>query len=53
MHKNDSDVEIFHKKIEDRYPLRLWKLCIEIDAPAQDVFQKLFNDRYFFNYKVN
>ena len=43
--KNDSDVEIYYKKIEDGYPLRFWKLFIEIDAPAKDVYEKLLNER--------
>ena len=44
--RNDSSVEIFFKNLEDDdHQLRLWKLSIEIDAPAKEILNKVLKFR--------
>lgn len=44
--RNDSNVETYFKIVEDEYyPLRLWKLTIEIDASASDILNKILKNR--------
>lgn len=41
----DSNVEVFYKKVGDGHPLRLWKTCVEVEAPPADVCQYIINER--------
>lgn len=38
-------IEISYKKISDGYPLRMWRLCCEIDAPPGEVLYRILKER--------
>lgn len=40
-----SGVEVAYKKVGDGYPLRLWKACIEVEAPPEEVLNRVLRER--------
>lgn len=43
---HNSKVEIAYKKVADGYPLRLWKVSAEIEAPPLEVLHRLLRERH-------
>lgn len=43
---HNSKVEIAYKKVADGYPLRLWKVCAEVEAPPSEVLHRLLRERH-------
>lgn len=41
----DSNVEVSYKKVGDGHPLRLWKSCVEVEAPPAEVCQYIIKER--------
>ncbi|XP_051533682.1 rho GTPase-activating protein 7-like isoform X1 [Myxocyprinus asiaticus] len=41
---SSDHVDVAFKKVEDGYPLRLWKGTTEVDAPLQEVFHRVLRE---------
>ncbi|XP_056586916.1 rho GTPase-activating protein 7 isoform X1 [Triplophysa dalaica] len=41
---SSDHVDVTAKKVEDGYPLRLWRATTEVDAPQQDVLQRVLRE---------
>lgn len=41
----DPDVGVFYKKVDDGYPLRLWKACVKLRASPAEVCEYIINHR--------
>ncbi|KAJ8891728.1 hypothetical protein PR048_004263 [Dryococelus australis] len=42
----DSQVDIAYKKVGDGHPLRLWRMSTEVEAPPQEVMQRVLRERH-------
>lgn len=42
---SSDHVDVAAKKVEDGYPLRIWRATTEVDAPQQDVFQRVLREQ--------
>ena len=40
-----SGVEVAYKKVGDGHPLRLWKACIEVEAPPVELLNRVLRER--------
>ncbi|KAK7595289.1 hypothetical protein V9T40_013114 [Parthenolecanium corni] len=40
-----EDVEIAYKKVRDGHPLRLWRVCAEVEAPPKDILYRILYER--------
>ncbi|XP_052792367.1 uncharacterized protein LOC128226503 isoform X2 [Mya arenaria] len=40
-----KDVDLAFKKVGDGHPLRLWKCTVDIEAPPEEVLNKILHDR--------
>ena len=38
--------EVSYKKVDDGHPLRLWKCCIDVEAPPIEVLNRILRERY-------
>lgn len=43
---HNPKVEIAYKKVADGHPLRLWKICADIEAPPSEVLHRLLRERH-------
>lgn len=43
---HNPKVEIAYKKVADGHPLRLWKVCADIEAPPSEVLLRLLRERH-------
>lgn len=41
-----NDVDVAYKKVGDGHPLRLWKCTVDVEAPPNEVLNRVLNDRY-------
>ena len=41
-----NDVDVSYKKVGDGHPLRLWKSTVEVEAPPNEVLNRVLNERY-------
>ncbi|XP_065143394.1 rho GTPase-activating protein 7 isoform X2 [Paramisgurnus dabryanus] len=41
---SSDHVDVAAKKLDDGYPLRLWRATTEVDAPQQDVFHRVLRE---------
>ena len=44
----NNDVDVSYKKVGDGHPLRLWKCTIDVEAPPNEVLNRVLNERYCF-----
>lgn len=42
---SSDHVDVAVKKVDDGYPLRLWRGTTEVDAPQQEVFQRILREQ--------
>lgn len=42
-------IEIQCKKVADGHPLRLWKVCAEIEAPPSEVVHRIIRERHIWD----
>ncbi|KAL4230817.1 Dynein light chain Tctex-type [Mactra antiquata] len=40
-----NDVDVSYKKVGDGHPLRLWKCTVDVEAPPNEVLNRVLNDR--------
>lgn len=40
-----SEVDLAYKKVVDSHPLRLWKCAVEVEAPPNEVLERVLNER--------
>uniref|UniRef100_A0A4W3GKZ8 Si:dkeyp-23e4.3 n=1 Tax=Callorhinchus milii TaxID=7868 RepID=A0A4W3GKZ8_CALMI len=43
---NVDHVEIAYKKVDDGHPLRLWKVGVEVDVPAEEILKHLLKEHH-------
>ncbi|KAJ8298015.1 hypothetical protein KUTeg_024546 [Tegillarca granosa] len=41
-----SAVDVSYKKVADGHPLRLWKCCVDVEAPPEIVLDRIKNERH-------
>jgi len=41
-----SDVDVSFKKVGDGHPLRLWKCCVDVEAPPEVVLERVRDETY-------
>lgn len=46
---HNPKVEITYKKVADEYPLRLWRVCADIDAPPTEVLRRVLRERHIWD----
>jgi len=39
------DVDVAYKKVGDGHALRLWKCAVDVEAPPNEVLNRILNDR--------
>lgn len=44
-----DDVNLAYKKLGDGHPLRLWKFCIEVEAPPEEVLNRVTRERHLWD----
>ncbi|XKL64602.1 hypothetical protein PGB90_004688 [Kerria lacca] len=44
-----EDVEIAYKKVRDGHPLRLWRVCTEVEAPPKEVLYRVLRERHIWD----
>ncbi|KAL5011439.1 hypothetical protein ScPMuIL_009990 [Solemya velum] len=44
-----SEVELAYKKVVDSHPLRLWKCAVEVEAPPNEVLERVLNERHLWD----
>lgn len=44
-----SKVELSYKKVDDGHPLRLWKVCAEVEAPPTEVLHRILRERHIWD----
>lgn len=42
-------VELSYKKVADGHPLRLWRVCADIDAPPNEVLHRILRERHIWD----
>ncbi|KAF5274760.1 hypothetical protein FQR65_LT04313 [Abscondita terminalis] len=42
-------IELSYKKVEDGYPLKLWKVCADIEAPPTEVVHRILRERHIWD----
>lgn len=45
----DPNVEVAYKKVGDGHPLRLWKCCVEVEAPPAEVCRYIVAERHLWD----
>ncbi|KAF5300209.1 hypothetical protein FQA39_LY11243 [Lamprigera yunnana] len=46
-------IELSYKKVEDGYPLRLWKVCADIEAPPTEVVHRILRERHIWDEELH
>lgn len=46
--QNDG-ADIAYKKVRDNYPLRLWKIVVEVEAPPVEVLNRILRERHIWD----
>ncbi len=44
-----EDVEIAYKKVRDGHPLRLWRVCTEVEAPPKELLYRVLRERHIWD----
>ncbi len=47
-HSVVDDVEISYKKVNDGYPIRLWRAVVEVNASPKDVLKRIIKERLIY-----
>ncbi|XP_076318781.1 uncharacterized protein LOC143229842 isoform X2 [Tachypleus tridentatus] len=42
---HSDNIEVSYKKVDDGYPLRLWKVSVDIEAPPLEVLNRVLRER--------
>lgn len=45
----DPDVEVICRKVGDGHPLRLWRVTTEVEAPPEELLQRLLRERHIWD----
>ncbi|GLG97554.1 Rho GTPase-activating protein 68F [Gryllus bimaculatus] len=48
----DHQVDMAYKKVGDGHPLRLWKVSTEVEAPPQELLQRVLRERHVWDYSL-
>ncbi|XP_067000581.1 rho GTPase-activating protein 7 [Anabrus simplex] len=48
----DQQVEMAYKKVGDGHPLRLWRVSTEVEAPPQELLQRVLRERHIWDYSL-
>lgn len=48
----DQQVEMAYKKVGDGHPLRLWRVSTEVEAPPQELLQRVLRERHVWDYSL-
>ncbi|XP_043925493.1 rho GTPase-activating protein 7-like isoform X2 [Protopterus annectens] len=48
-HVTVENVDLAFKKVEDEYPLRLWKASTEVGAPPEKILQRLLKEQHMWD----
>ncbi|PSN51869.1 hypothetical protein C0J52_04727 [Blattella germanica] len=48
----DHQVEMAYKKVGDGHPLRLWRVSTEVEAPPQELLQRVLRERHVWDYTL-
>lgn len=48
----DHQVEMAYKKVGDGHPLRLWRVSTEVEAPPQELLQRVLRERHIWDYSL-
>ena len=40
-----SDVDVSYKKVGDGHPLRLWRCTVDVEAPPNEVLNRVLSER--------
>jgi len=43
------DVDLRYKKVGDGHPLKLWKYCVDVEAPPTEVLQRILHERHLWD----
>ena len=46
---NETDVDLAYKKVGDGHPLRLWKYCVNVEAPPEEVLNRVLRERHMWD----
>ena len=41
----EQGIEVAYKKVRDGHPLRLWKCCVDVEAPPVEVLNRVMRER--------
>ena len=41
----EQNIEVAYKKVRDGHPLRLWKCCVDVEAPPVEVLNRVLRER--------
>lgn len=44
-----DDVDLAYKKVGDGHPLRLWKSCVDVEAPPIEVLDRVLRERHLWD----
>lgn len=44
-----DDVDLAYKKVGDGHPLRLWKSCVDVEAPPVEVLERVLRERHLWD----
>lgn len=47
-----EDVEIAFKKVRDGHPLRLWRVCTEVEAPPKELLYRILRERHVWDWSL-
>ncbi|XP_049782711.1 stAR-related lipid transfer protein 13 [Schistocerca cancellata] len=48
----DTLVEMSYKKVGDGHPLRLWRVSTEVEAPPQELLQRVLRERHMWDHSL-
>lgn len=48
----DHQVDMAYKKVGDGHPLRLWRVSTEVEAPPQELLQRVLRERHVWDYSL-
>ena len=48
VHSEIDGIEVSYRKVNDGYPLRLWRSVAEVCASPDDIIKRMWNERYVY-----
>ena len=42
---SEQGIDVAYKKVGDGHPLRLWKCCVDVEAPPAEVLHRVMSER--------